>query len=205
MRAVRVCSPAQIGLFTPGFLFLGPSRAQSGGKREIIPGASVDGVKLGDDFEKFQSEFPKHNDIDEDLPGQGCSERVYHWVDLDRNATGVYAYFRAGRIYQFSVHSPGFALPDTLKSDATETQVRSRYPEGRGFTLVGSGSAVVGGKDPNYWVVKSAGVAFELNWNQRQGERLVGGIDVFAKGAEFRPEGCISPPQEWKPIKAVGR
>ena len=205
MRAVRICRPAQIGLLTLAFLFLGQGRAQSGGKGEIIPGESVAGVKLGDDFQKLQSEFPKHNDIDEDLPGQGCSKRVYHWVDLDQNATRVYAYFRASRIYQFSVHSRGFALPDTLKSDATETQVRSHYPEGQGFTLVGSGSALVGGKDLNYWVVKSSGIAFESYWNQRKGERMVGGIDVFAKGAEFRPEGCISAPQEWKPIKAVGR
>jgi hypothetical protein len=31
-------------------------------------------------------------------------------------------------------------------------------------------------------------------------ERLASGIDIFEKGTDYRPEGCILAPQKWKEL-----
>jgi hypothetical protein len=170
----------------------------------IVPGEAVAGLKLGSTFSEFQAMFPRHPDIDEDAQNNlqnGCPERSYHWLDLDRNANGVYALFKSGKIYQMSVHTPRFALSDGVHIDSTTEEVKRAFPTGQEYVLVGSGSAVVGGKDLLYWVDKAHGVAFELYWNTRKRERLVSSIDIFAPGSEYLPSGCISTPQSWKPVK----
>jgi hypothetical protein len=171
----------------------------------ILPGKSVAGVELGATLASFWKIFPKHEGADEELPVNGCGVGGYHWVDVDRGATGVYAYLKNDKIYQLSVHTPRFALPNGLKVEVPEEQVKRSYPSGQGYVLLHSGSAVVGGRDLVYWVDKESGVAFELYWNQRKKQRLVNGIDVFKKGIEYYPEGCISPPQQWKELKPSQR
>lgn len=164
----------------------------------IVPGESVGDVKLGSEFSTFEANFPRHAEADEDTANGGCSERIYHWVDVDRDATGVYAYLREGKIYQLSVHTPRFSLANGIKVESSEEQVEKSYPRGRGYVLLHSGSAAVGGQDLTYWVDKRAGVAIELYWNQERKQRLVNGIDIFAGGTDYRPEGCTLPPQEWQ-------
>jgi hypothetical protein len=149
----------------------------------------------------FTAVFPKHPDADEDLPPNGCGVGGYHWVDIDQSATGIYAYTRNGRIVQFSVQTPRFSLQNGVKVGASEQQVKQLYPNGQGYVLLYSGSAVVGGRDLVFWVDKKAGVAVELYWNKKRNQRLVNGIDIFRKGADYRPEGCISPPQQWQQMK----
>jgi hypothetical protein len=163
----------------------------------ILPGESVAGVKLGSDFSSFEAVFQKHPDADEDMHDSGCAGRVYHWVDIDRGATGVYAYIRDAKIYQLSVHTPRFALSNGIKLEVPEEQVRRAYPSGQRFVLEHSASTVVGGRDLVYWVDKGIGVAIELYWDQRKKQRLVNAIDIFPKGTDYRPEGCILPPQKW--------
>ncbi len=177
--------------------------AQAPASGVIAPGEGVAGVKLGSTFTEFQAVFPRHPDIDEDAQNNlqnGCPERSYHWLDLDRNANGVYALFKSGRIYQMSIHTPRFALSDGIHVNSTTEEVKRAYPTGHKYVLVGSGSAVVGGKDLLYWVDKAHGVAFELYWNARRRERLVSSIDIFARGSEYLPGGCISTPQLWKSV-----
>ena len=111
---------------------------------------------------------------------------MYHWVDVDRGATGVYAYLRNGNIYQLSVHTPRFALPNGVKTESSEEHVKSAYPKGRRYVLLQSGSAVVGGRDLVYWVDKGTGVAIELYWNQRKKQGFVNGIDIFERGDKLQ-------------------
>lgn len=167
----------------------------------ILPGTSVAGVKLGSGFAAFESIFPRHPKIDEDLDNVVCGAgRSYHWLDLTKNANGVYAYLKAGKIYQLSVQTPRFLLPNGLKIEASEKQVKAAYPHGHAYTLIGSGMPAVGGKDLTYWVDKKNGVAFELYWNEQMRQRLVRAIDIFRPGALYLPNGCVSPPQEWRDL-----
>ncbi len=170
----------------------------------VIPGQSVAGLRLGSTFSEFQALFPPHPNIDEDMQNSlqnGCPERSYHWLDIDRNATGVYGLFKDGKIYQISVHTPRFGLSNGVHIDSTVDQVKQAYPAGQQYMLTGSGSAVVGGKDLLYWVDQVDGIAFELYWNKKSSRRLVSSIDIFKAGTEYRPEGCISPPQSWKRVR----
>lgn len=196
MRSRRMLASA----FLVGSLFLLQVAAQPK-ENEIVPGESVAGVRLGAHFSSFEKVFPKHPGTDTDYPDNGCGERVYQWVDIDRNASGVFVYLREGKINQLSVQTPRFALPNGMTLETTEEKVKQTFPKGHGHVLLGSGSKVVGGRDLVYWVDKEAGIALELYWNQQKRKRLVRGIDIFPKGADYRPEGCISPPQQWKELK----
>ena len=64
---------------------------------------------------------------------------------------------------------------------------------------------LLAGRDLIYWVDKNAGIAFELYCNERKKQRLVRSIDVFEKGADYQPEGCVSPPQLWRELKRSGK
>lgn len=167
----------------------------------IRPGESVSGIKLGSNFSSFEVVFPKHPHFDEDYPNTVCGDRVYHWLDLDKDATGVYVYLKNDEIYQLSIQTPRFTLSNGIKIDDSEKQIKAAYPHGRGYILLGSGMAAVGGKDLIYWVDKKRGVAFELYWYQPKNQRLVRAIDIFRPGANYFPEGCISPPQQWRELK----
>jgi len=201
MNLTRLISTAMLLCFTlPWSIY-----AQTPASGIVNPGESVAGLKLGSTFTEFQALFPAHPNIDEDVQNSlqnGCPERSYHWVDIDRNATGVCALFKYGKIYQISVHTPRFSLLNGVHMDSTADEVKRVYPKGEEYVLAGSGSAVVGGKNLLYWVDKADGAAFELYWNKKANRRLVSSIDIFKAGTEYRPQGCISPPQLWKELKS---
>lgn len=180
--------------------------AQNGPKTSIIlPGQSVAGVKLGDDAARFEQVFPKRSASDDHSSsgsvGQGCPTEIYYWSDLATDTSVVTAYLSEGTISQISVQGPMFSLPDGLKTGTTEERVKQAYPKAQGYVLSGSASHLNGGRNLLYWVDKGAGVAFKLAWWPSKGKRAVSGIDVFPKGSDFRPEGCISPPQSWKQLR----
>lgn len=178
-----------------------PLQRTSGQQGQILPGEGVAGVKLGVTFDRFSKVFHPQPQYDEDFPGNACWNRSYHWVDTKAEATGVYSYFKAGKLAQISVQTPRFSLASGLKVGATVTQVVKAYPQGHWFILLHSGGTDVGGKDLVYWVARDSGIAFSFYWDRRQLKRLVLGIDIFRKNTEYRPEGCISPPQQWEPLK----
>ncbi len=121
-----------------------------------------------------------------------CGVSGYHWVDVERGSTGVYAYTKGREITQFSVQTPRFSMQNGIRMDSSESDVKHAFPHGISYVLLHSGGAVVGGRDLVYWVDKQAGVALELYWNSKKSQRLVGGIEVFEKGTKYLPEGCIS-------------
>lgn len=171
----------------------------------VLPGTSVAGVKLGADASRFEAVFPKRPaSEDHSLTGGSggtCPTELYYWSDLDLNTSVVTAYLRDGKISQLSAQGPMFSLPNGLKTGATEEQVKHAYPKGHGYVLLGSASHLNGGRNLDYWIDRGAGVAFKLAWWQSKKQRSVSGIDVFPKGSDFRPEGCISPPQQWQSLK----
>jgi hypothetical protein len=166
----------------------------------IRPGEGLPGVHLGDNFSSFQAVFPKHPVYDEDWPDTYCGGRAYHWLDIKKRGNGVYVYLRKDKIYLLSIQTPRFVLSNGIQIDSSEKQVQAAYPQGHKYILLGSGSAVVGGKDLIYWVIKEQGIAFELYWDSSMKKRLVSAINIFKKDTEFLPEGCVSPPQEWKQV-----
>jgi len=180
--------------------------AQTGPKKGLIlPGHSVAGVRLGDDAAHFEEVFPKRSTSNDHSSsgsiGQGCPTEIYYWSDLAPDTSVVTAYLNNGEISQISTQGPLFSLSNDLRTGATEAQVKQRYPKGVRYILSGSASQLNGGRDLVYWVDKGAGVAFELAWWPSKKKRAVSRIDIFPKGSEFRPEGCISPPQQWQKLK----
>lgn len=180
--------------------------AQTEPKTELIlPGTSVAGVKLGDDVSRFEAVFPKRP-ASEDHSRTGavaeqCPTEIYYWSDLALDTSVVTAYLKDGRISQLSTQGPKFSLPNGLKTGASEILVKQAYPKGQGYVLMGSASRLNGGRNLVYWVDKRAGVAFKLAWWQSKKQRSISGIDIFPKGSDYRPEGCISPPQRWDKLK----
>jgi hypothetical protein len=173
--------------------------AQAPKSGTIIAGESVVGLKLGSTLSDFQAIFPKKPNIDEDFSNMildGCPSS-YHWVDLERGATGIYAFLEDGQISQISVKTPRFHLTNGMSIEASAARVKHLYPHGKEFVLVGSGGKEVGGRDLHYWVDSSDGVAFELYGNKK----LVSAISIFEKGKEYLPDGCISPPQKWRAVE----
>jgi hypothetical protein len=171
----------------------------------ILPGTSVAGVKLGDDASRFEAVFPKRPASEDHslsgAVGDQCPTEIYYWSDLALDTSVVTAYLKNGDISQLSVQGPMFSLQNGLKAGATEEQVKQAYPNGQMYVLLYSGSKVNGGRDLHYWVDKRAGVAFKLAWWQSRKRRSVSGIDIFPKESAYRPEGCISPPQQWQQTK----
>jgi hypothetical protein len=175
----------------------------------VLPGMSVAGVELGSSPSSFQAEFSHHPGRTGAQVGRsggaGCPDAVYYWSDLARDPSVVTAYVEDGGISQFSVLGPTFSLPNGLKTGATEEQVKQAYPKGQEYVLLGSASQLNGGRNLLYWIDRGTGVAFKLAWWQSKKLRSVSGIDIFPKGSAFRPEGCISPPQQWQQLKRTSR
>jgi len=192
-------------VFLASFL-VGGSIAQTPKTGVVIPGESVAGLKLGATLSDFQALFPKQPGIDEDFAGtmqDGCPERSYHWIDLSMDATGVFALFHNAGIYQLSVQTPRFSLSNGISFDSSASAVMHTYPFGKEYVLLGSGGERNGGKNLHYWVDKPAGVAFELYWNKHHQRRQVSAITIFRKGGDYLPDGCISPPQQWREVQTL--
>jgi hypothetical protein len=165
-----------------------------------IPGHSVGDVTLGSDLKRFSSMFPKHPNIDQYDPRDWCGNEIYHWVDLDLGAAGVFAYLANQRIVQLSIQTGRYSLANGLSVGSTEERVKLYYPNARKYRLLGSGSDINGGRDLLYMVDESSGVAFELYWDHRRKGRFVSAIDIFYPNADYRPEACVAPPRQWKAV-----
>jgi hypothetical protein len=182
------------------------AQGQIGPRRDLVlPGMSVDGVELGGSPSSFQAVFSQHpGQVGAQIGRSGaaqCPDGVYYGSDLARDTSVATAYLKGGAISQLSVQGPVFSLPNGLKTGATEEQVRQASPKAQMYVLLHSGNKVNGGRDLHYWVDEEAGVAFKLAWWQSKKLRSVSGIDIFPKGSAYRPEGCISTPQQWEKLK----
>ena len=180
--------------------------AQNGPETNLIlPGMSVAGVELGSSPSSFQTVFSQHPGLAGGQVGRSggapCPDAVYYWSDLARDPSVVTAYVEDSGISQLSVVGPRFSLPNGLKTGATEEQVKRAYPKGQEYVLLGSASKLNGGRNLLYWIDRGAGVAFKLAWWQSKKLRSVSGIDIFPKGSNYRPDGCISLPQQWQELK----
>ncbi len=183
--------------FLIGLVLSTPSRLNDGA---IYPGHGISGVSLGDSLEVFKEKFTSHPGADEDIPIDSCGIGGFHWVDVERGATGIYVYTREQKIVLFSVMTPSFSLNKGVNIGASEGQVKHQYPEGKHYVLLHSSSPMTGNADLEYWVVRDTGLAFELYRNRKSGRRLVSAIEVYARGADYYPDGCVYAPQVWKQI-----
>jgi hypothetical protein len=165
----------------------------------IVPGESVAGLRLGSTLSDFRAIFPKKPDIDMDYSSVAMNPcpASSQWVDLERKATGVFVILQNDRISQISVQTPRFHLENGVSIEASAARVKHLYPHGKEFVLIGSGGKSNGGRDLHYWIDSSDGVAFELYGDKG----LVSAISIFEKGKEYLPDGCISPPQEWRTVR----
>lgn len=162
----------------------------------IVPGVGVAGLKLGSTVEQFRQLFPnqsKWGDYQNGLPN-GCPREFHSWFDERTDDGGLSVYLWSTQIDQISIHTSRFSVQGGLHLHDPAAKVEKAFPQGRMHVLKYSGGKVNGGRDLKYWVDRANGIAFEICCSNE----TVSGVDVFQKGQEFRPEGCVSPPQEWK-------
>jgi hypothetical protein len=174
----------------------------------IIPGQSVGLLRLGDTRERTFELFPKKANYDEEYTyGEPCPRTEIHWLDIDpgkENETvsnGVFVYLKQGRVVQIESATPRYRTSEGITEDSSPEDVRRSYPELQAYALTGSGAEVVGGRDLIYWVEGPKGIAFELYYDHKTNKRRVRKIIVFEPARDFRPEGCVSPPQELRQLK----
>jgi hypothetical protein len=160
----------------------------------IIPGHSVGAIRIGMKREDLDGQvFSWRSKPDEvyshDRP---CNYTEMHWIDIENDSTGVFAYLSADMVYQVTAVSKRFKVQDKQSSYGdTLDQVRTELPEGRLMRWTNSNSKVNGGKDVYFWVARSKGIAFGLYYQSQLKSRRVESVTVFTPKGTFQPDGCL--------------
>ena len=161
----------------------------------IKPGRSVGMLRLGGTREEVLKLLgEKHEEYNYDYP---CKYTEMHWYDVARDRNGVFIYLKDGFVFQIGAATPYYHTADGISEESSPEDVRRNYKQLRSYALLRSGADIVGGRDLIYWVDGPRGVAFEFYYNRKAGKRRVSKVIVFEPGSEFKPEGCVSPPQEF--------
>jgi hypothetical protein len=163
----------------------------------IVPGKSVAGVRLGSSLKDFRAVFPDQPNLGGLTYEHMSYGSSYQWVDLAKEATGVFVYLRDNKIYQLRVQTPRFAVASGVKLGDFDEGVKRCYPTGQGYVVLRSDATYNGGRDLRYWVDQQSGIAFELSWQATSRRWRVSSIDIFAPGTNYEPEGGVLPPQRW--------
>lgn len=131
-----------------------------------------------------------------------CNYTEMHWIDVENDSTGVFAYLSADVVYEITAVSKRFKVKGIQSSyGATLDRVRTEMPQGRLMRLTNSNSKVNGGKDVYFWVVRNKGIAFGLYYHSQQKSRMVESVTVFTPMGTFRPDGCLDSTHALIPVQ----
>lgn len=169
--------------------------------RLIQPGRGVGALQLGDTRERVYELLGKKPIDQEHTYGEPCSLMEIHWLDPDLKSNGLFIYLKAGRVFQIASSMPRYVTANGVTVESSPENVRQHHRQLQTYILLSSGSEAVGGRELIYWIDRQNGIAFEFYYNNRVRGRRVSKIIVFEPGTEFRPEGCISPPQKWRQLE----
>ena len=213
---------ARTGLWRKAVLFagLGMFALMAGGEAQaqkavmtIHPGKGVGGLSLGDGAAQFEAVFPKtpggwnHGFTG---GGKGCAKEFYYWNNRVHLSSDVKAYMMGKQISLITVSGPKFALsngivplywPKDQPVGTSMKQVEQAYPDGHLYSLSGTDSDRVNGRDLQFWVDRKAGIAFQLVWVPSVKQRMVQKIDVFAPGTAYLPRGCITMEEKYTEVR----
>jgi hypothetical protein len=203
------------------FVWMGCGVAQARGKKPVIlihPGKGVGRLLLGDGPAQFDAVFPNTpGGVNNTVGGSGadCPAEMYLWYDKADNSSAVNAY-TASTSYSFvliTVYGPLFRLPNGMFAldpsywgvgpavGTTMRQVERAFPDGHLYVRTNTDSDWNFDHNLEYWVDRKVGIAFALVWWPPQKQRIVQKISVFVPGANFKPDGCISPPDQYRKIR----
>jgi hypothetical protein len=160
----------------------------------IIPGRSVGAISIGMkrvDLERHI--FSWRTKPDEVYShGHPCKYTEMHWIDIENDSTGVFAYLTGDMVYEITAVSKRFKVQDMLSSyGETLDQVKTQMRDGQLMRWTNSNSKVNGGKDVYFWVVRNKGIAFGLYYQPRLRSRKVESVTVFTPMGTFQPDGCL--------------
>lgn len=160
-------------------------------------GHSIGLLRLGDTYERMIELLGKKPQDEEYTYDAPCSVTEFHWLDPRTQSDGLFIYLEKARIFQIQSAMPLYRTAEGITVNSLPRDVRHHYSQLQAYVLHGSGIRAVGGRDLIYWIDRQQGIAFEFYYNREKKQRRVSKVIVFDPGSDFKPEGCVSSPQEW--------
>jgi hypothetical protein len=190
-RSDQLRSPAASGL---------PSRADvERTDTLILAGHAVGMLRLGDPERKFYDLFPRKPDIDERYEYPGCGVDM-HWLDLERNSAGVYAFSQQGRITQIEASTPKYRTREGITVNSSPQEVTNNYKGMRAYVALNTSYHVFGDRDLVYWVDWKKGIAFSFSYSDSERKRAVYKVIVFPSGGNLCREGAPLSHDNWREV-----
>lgn len=172
-----------------------PSKIKEG---QIIAGKGIDKIQLGNTREQAIKSLGKPNEeykYNYEPLNNPCNRSEMHWLQLEIDGNGFFAYLRDGVVFHIDVSSTRYTTPEGISVYTPIDEVLRKYDSLQGFELMGSAGEINGGKNLWYLVEQNQGIAFEMYYDKKEKKRKVWTISVFDPNTNFKPDGCVSPPQ----------
>jgi hypothetical protein len=177
------------------FLETRPNPGQNVQRESVIPGQAAGTLRLG----TILSDQPGSVFAWQSKPFGGavedtCGHTSVIWFDDENRSPGVEAFLADHKVFQIEVESNRFQVEgvgNIFGKPALE--LTNLFPDGELFRWKDSWWRVPSQKDELFWVVKSQGIAFELDYGYERNSqsRIVMSVVVFPPDGNFEPEGCL--------------
>lgn len=177
---------------------------QSGSEAALImPGTSVGPIRLGEDTASLRLLIPlEDTGVFHYYPGAGGCGRSIDEIDWPPhrspgNAT-VAIFLTGGQVFQIESRSPLYHTKSGLTVRDSPADVKRQFQGLEAYVRLNEHDPATGDRDFIYWISRAMGIAFTFAYyGPKEGRRLYA-VDVFRPGADFRPSGCVEPPQVWR-------
>ena len=170
---------------------------------EIVPGASVGPIRLGDQEKRIVEELSGFPKIVQQVTYPMCGTiRMTEWFDKALLQTGLFIYLRKNSVFQIESETTRFRTANGITEQSLPEDVERHYPDMQAYELLSSASDLVGNRDLIYWVDHDKGIAFGFYYNTRKHRRLVYRVLIFQPKTDFQPNGCVTPPQKLRQLRS---
>ena len=205
----RASNTRSRGCFNSPVLDFGSGRATSDYNisrdlpTEIVPGASVGPIRLGDQEKRIVEELSGFPKIVQQVTYPMCGTiRMTEWFDKALLQTGLFIYLRKNSVFQIESETTRFRTADGITEQSLPEDVERHYADMQAYELLSSASDLVGNRNLIYWVDHDKGVAFGFYYNTRKHRRLVYRVLIFQPKTDFQPNGCVTPPQKLRQLRS---
>ncbi len=176
------------------FLETRPAPGPNIQRESIIPGQAAGTLRLGTILSDQPGSVFSWQSKSFGPVGDPCGHTTVTWFDDENRSSGVDAHLADHKVFQIEVKSNRFQVKgvgDIFGKPALE--IPNLFPDGELLRWKGSSRRVPSQKDELFWVVKSQGIAFELDYGYERNSksRIVMSVVVFPPGGNFEPEGCL--------------
>ena len=169
---------------------------------DIVPGASIGPIRLGDDEKRVVEELSDFPKIVQQVTYPMCGTiRMTEWFDKALLQTGLFIYLRKNGVFQIESEATRFRTAEGITEHSLPEDVERHYPNMEAYELLSSASDLVGNRNLIYWVDRDRGIAFGYYYNTQKRRRLVFRVIIFQPKTDFRPNGCVTRPQELRRLR----